>query len=385
MIVSKKSRKNRVLVIDDELGPRESIRFLLKNEYDVDCADSVDHGLDLLRQTSPDVIILDIKMPGKNGIEGLEEIRVVDPHISVIMLTGFGTLETAQEAMRLGARDYIKKPFDAWEMRERVGKHVGLTQVVRKRARTTLELKTLNSRMQVELAEKEHLASLGQASSEFVHDLRNPLTVVYGYVQILMQQLESVGDRLGDSSKEVLDYMGRIEKNVKRCQEMSEIWKNLGKHNKKRMKPCVVSDMIEELAESCAPLAAETGAQIDLARGPSDCVILADRIQIFRAIQNIVSNAIQALPEKDGIVRLSWSRNADHAEIRIEDNGCGLRSGEMDKVFTPYYTTKEDSDGMGLGLFISMKVVETHDGCIRLTNNANKGASATIQLPLLKS
>ena len=82
------------------------------------CADSVDAGLELLRKQSPDVIILDIKMPGKSGIEGLQEIREIEPDTSVIMLTGFGSLQTAQQAMRNGANDYVRKPFDTKEMRE---------------------------------------------------------------------------------------------------------------------------------------------------------------------------------------------------------------------------------------------------------------------------
>jgi DNA-binding NtrC family response regulator len=108
----------QVLVIDDEMGPRESLRMLLKPSYQVHTADSVEIGLQLLNEKKPDAIVLDIRMPGVTGIEGLRRIRQIDPHLSVIMLTGFGALETAKEAVRLGANDYISKPFDAREMRE---------------------------------------------------------------------------------------------------------------------------------------------------------------------------------------------------------------------------------------------------------------------------
>src|ERR1700737_5423165 len=105
----------QVLVIDDEMGPRESLRMLLKPDYQVHTADNVETGLKILREKGPDTIVMDIRMPGMNGIEGLRKIREIDPHLSVIMLTGFGALETAQEALRLGASDYINKPFDAGE------------------------------------------------------------------------------------------------------------------------------------------------------------------------------------------------------------------------------------------------------------------------------
>src|ERR1043166_605289 len=114
----------QVLVIDDEMGPRESLRMLLKPSYQVHTADSVEIGLQLLNEKKPDAIVLDIRMTGVTGIEGLRRIRQIDPHLSVIMLTGFGALETAKEAVRLGANDYISKPFDAGEMREVIGRNV---------------------------------------------------------------------------------------------------------------------------------------------------------------------------------------------------------------------------------------------------------------------
>ena len=88
--------KDRLLVIDDELGPRESLRFLFKDIYDVTCTDSVDKGVKALKKSAPDCIITDIKMPGKTGVEGLKEIRAIDPDVSIVMLTGGGSLETAR-------------------------------------------------------------------------------------------------------------------------------------------------------------------------------------------------------------------------------------------------------------------------------------------------
>ena len=86
----------KVLVIDDEKGPRESLRMVLKYDYEVFLADRVDGGIKLLREEKPDLVIMDIRMPEKSGIEGLQEIREIDSHVSIIMLTGYGDLETAQ-------------------------------------------------------------------------------------------------------------------------------------------------------------------------------------------------------------------------------------------------------------------------------------------------
>src|SRR5947208_7239082 len=180
----------KILVIDDEIGPRESLRMLLKPDYNVQTADCVEAGLKLLKEKKPDAIVMDIRMPGMTGIEGLRRIRQIDPHLSVIMLTGFGALETAKEALRLGANDYISKPFDAREMREVIGRNVERTRVQRTSETAAAEIRELNNRLLKELAQKERLASLGQASAEFVHDLGNPLTIVWGYVQLLAKKIE---------------------------------------------------------------------------------------------------------------------------------------------------------------------------------------------------
>src|ERR1700730_6374591 len=154
----------QVLVIDDEIGPRESLRMLLKPDYNVHTADCVDAGIKLLQEKRPDTVVMDIRMPGATGIEGLRRIREIDPHLSVIMLTGFGALETAQEALRLGANDYINKPFDAREMREVVDRNVERTRVHRTSEHASAEINALTNRVLNELAQKERPASLGQAS-----------------------------------------------------------------------------------------------------------------------------------------------------------------------------------------------------------------------------
>src|SRR5881275_1539934 len=213
-----------ILVIDDEIGPRESLRMLLKPNYRVHTADCVEAGIKLLKEKNPDTIVMDIRMPGVSGIEGLRQIREIDPHLSVIMLTGFGALDTAKEALRLGANDYISKPFDAHEMQQVIDRNVERTRVQRASDTAAAEIKELNSRLLKELAQKERLASLGQASAEFVHDLGNPLTIVWGYVQLLSKKLEQNGETSQASAKE----LGIIEQNVRLCRELLTMWRSYG-------------------------------------------------------------------------------------------------------------------------------------------------------------
>lgn len=373
-----------VLVIDDERGPRESLRILLKNEYNVLCADSVDWGLDLLQQNRPDVVVMDIRMPGKGGIQGLREIRQIDPVVSVVMLTGFGSLETAQEAIRLGANDYVRKPFDAPEMQDVIRRNVSRTQLERRRWRAEQELKTLNEELVTELAKKEHLAELGQKSAELVHDLRNPLTAVMGYAELLSDELRRSRDKLGEKWQDTSEYIEMIEKSVRRCKDLADMWLSLGRRDPQRMKPLLVCDLIGDIVRGLKQIAAGRGVRIDCQVAAAvESEISADHVQISRALHNILVNAIEAVSVGSGVIRVGCVPNGPHVEICIEDNGCGMDAEQLGHAFEPYFTTKKFT-GTGLGLFITRRVIEDHHGTIEMQSRPNEGTAVRIRLPLLK-
>src|ERR1700710_2135717 len=252
----------KVLVIDDEIGPRESLRMLLKPNYQVHTADSVEAGIRLLREKHPDAVITDIRMPGASGIDGLRRIREIDPHVAVIMLTGFGALETAQEALRLGANDYINKPFDAREMREVIGRNVERTRLHRTGMNAAEEIKELNNRLLKELAQKERLASLGQASAEFVHDLGNPLTIVWGYVQLLAKKLEQSEKGQPSENATSAKELNIIEQNVRLCRELLTMWQSYGSVEAAPHKPISVSAIVREVVKSVTAMAAQNGVEL---------------------------------------------------------------------------------------------------------------------------
>jgi len=104
--------KAMVLVIDDEISPRESLRMVLKEKYIVNTVSGALKGLDFLKHNHADLIILDIKMPEMDGITALKEIKEDHPDIEVILLTAYASLDTARDAIRFGAFDYLMKPFD---------------------------------------------------------------------------------------------------------------------------------------------------------------------------------------------------------------------------------------------------------------------------------
>lgn len=371
-----------ILVIDDERGPRESLRILLKNQYSVLCADSVDWGLELLQQNQPDAVVMDIRMPVKGGIEGLREIRRVDPLVSVIMLTGFGSLETAQEAIRLGANDYVRKPFDAVEMQDVIRRNVQRTQLERRRWHAEQELKEINEQLVEELAKKEHLAELGQKSAELVHDLRNPLAVVMGYAELLADELKRSRDQLGEHWQDTSEYIEMIEKSVRRCKDLADLWLSMGRRDPQRMKPLLVCELVGDIVQSLKQLAAGRGVRIDCQVGAVESEIVADHVQVTRALHNILVNAIEAVSVGGGVIRVCCVKNGPQAEISVDDNGCGMDADQLGHAFEPYFTTKRFT-GTGLGLFITKKVIEDHHGSIEIQSRPHQGTSVRIRLPLL--
>lgn len=373
--------QHRVLIIDDELGPRESLRILLKNEYEVFCADSVNRGIELLREKQPDVVVMDIRMPGKTGIEGLREIRALDPHVAVVMLTGFGALETAQEALRLGASDYLKKPFDTREMMEVIRTNVRRTALSRKRAGTERELQEINRRLTNELAKKDRLASMGQASAELVHDLRNPLAVVLGYVQILAEDLRRARETHAGSLDASAEYIGLIERNIQRCRDIIDAWQALGRNARSNHEPIRIDAVLSDVKESNHPIAISRRASFELDLQPEDVMVLGDAVQLGRAFQNLVSNALDALPEEGGRVRISGRLHEGRYRVVVSDNGHGIPPEHIENIFNAYFTTKPENKGTGLGLFITQRIIRDHLGKIEVRSGPG-GTDMIVTLPI---
>lgn len=114
--------KKRILICDDEEGVRESLNLILEKDYDISFATNGQEAVDHIKKSHTDLVILDIKMPRMNGIETLKQIKRAKPDIKVIIATGYKSVETASEAVKAGATDYIVKPFDSKQVLQSVAK-----------------------------------------------------------------------------------------------------------------------------------------------------------------------------------------------------------------------------------------------------------------------
>ena len=382
----------KVLVIDDELGPRESLRILLKNDYEVHCVDRVEKGLALLDEYQPDVIIMDIRMPGMDGIEGLRRIRQVNPAVAVIMLTGFGALETAQEAIRHGANDYLKKPFDTKEILQVIARNIERCELQQRRLKAEQELNDLNQRLVGELEQKSHLATLGQASAEIVHDLRNPLSVVLGYVQLLAEDLKLAKEANASHSQEVdpLEYVEVIEKSARRCRELLDLWNNLGKSTSDHPEPVNVVSMLQDIKGEAMAMARKQKASIifDLDCSP-EVLIEADRLQIPRTIINLIDNALKhgqtSAHRTEVNVSLQRAETAGQVVLQVRDYGPGIPPEQLNQVTNRFGRGESRlHSGSGLGLAIVAQIMHGLGGQLQLENGQQGGLKVRLYLPEAK-
>lgn len=379
------TEKEIVLIIDDELGPRESMRILLKEKYEVHTFDRVEKGLQEIEKCSPDAIVMDIRMPGVDGIEGLRRIREIDSVVSVIMLTGYGSLETARSAIQLGANDYLKKPFDVGEMMRVIADNVRRTKFTRRKNETEQNLHNLADTLMIELEEKRNMAKLGQASRELAHDLSSPLTVVMSSVEFLSHELKGIEDaqNIENRNKSAMEYITVIEEGLDRCTELLNAWRNLEKKSNMELVPCQIQPLIERIHREAEAMIGNRNIKLDYhIEGLSDVIIQADKLQLHRTIINLLSNAMDAVPSKSGIITLKSKTKENTLTLEISDNGPGIPKKLQNKIFEPYFTTKKEGMGTGLGLFISQRIIERHGGSLTLDNRKSQGATFLIELPL---
>ena len=186
--------KANVLVVDDELGPRESLKMILKPTCNVYTANNGQEAVDFVKQKSVNLVTLDLKMPGMTGIDALKEIKEYNPNIEVIVLTGYGSLNTAVEALRYGAFDYLTKPFDITQVEElarkgieRYKSNILTHQLAQKLDISATKLYDITDRKPEQVEEQlmyaEKLTVLGQLAPKIAHEINNPLQIIYGRAQ----------------------------------------------------------------------------------------------------------------------------------------------------------------------------------------------------------
>jgi len=219
------SEKPLVLVVDDEYGPRESIAYTLSADFDVVTAERASEGLQRLRERSFAVVILDIRMPEMDGIRALEAIRKIDTTVSVVMLTGYGTLQTAQQSMMHGANQFLRKPPDIAELLSAVRTQAQAASMRRQQIRVNREMESMNEALKREISERQPDVWQARAAVELVHDLANPLTVLIGYAALLVQEAKRVAYRDPEQGDKLHNFADVVSRAAEYCHHLADNWK----------------------------------------------------------------------------------------------------------------------------------------------------------------
>lgn len=365
------SEKLPVLVVDDEYGPRESIAFSLSGEFSVDTAERAREALAKLQARQYSAVVMDIRMPEMDGIRALEELRKIDPHVSVIMLTGYGTLLTAQQAMVAGANQYLRKPPDIAELIDAVRKQTQATRVRRTQAQAAIDAQSMNAALRREIEQNEPQIWQARASVELVHDLNNPLTVVIGYAALVADEAGVLARRDPDAAKKVIEYATMVEKAAEYCHHLSENWRHASKQATEFQRVDLV-----KVAKEVRDVIFFGNAAIECA-GLSEAWVRGSKFELMRVLQNLFKNSLEA-----GTTRLSvtFTKLGDQLEMTVADNGAGMDPERVKRALHGGYSSK--ASGTGLGLSICRHLAGTHGATFALESMPGKGTTVRLVFPM---
>lgn len=352
----------RILVVDDENGPRQALRMLLKPFYEVLTATGADAALELLQQETVGVVITDLRMPGSSGIALLREVKTNWPEIEVIILTGYGQLDSAMAAIDLGAFAYVEKPFDNVEMLAKV------------RACVARREETLQHLALEELAFKaSRFETLGRLVTGTMHDLGTPLSVINTHIdKLMMQRLEA----------DVAVRLRSIQAQVSYCAEIVRTTMNFLRHTPSRRAAFSLNSVVRTCLEVAGPIMAKEGVQIELDLETGLGPIEGELVLVRQAVLNLITNAGQAMGILEGnrtILIRTWTQDGEVC-LSVQDSGPGIPGHQRTRIFDALFTTKSEG-GTGLGLAVVKHVMAHHHGRITLEDPEEGGARFVLCFP----
>jgi signal transduction histidine kinase len=352
--------QGNILIIEDEPGPALALKMILKPYYQVYSAERGEAALEILKTTPIDVVSLDLRMPGLSGMPLLQKIKEHDPDIEVIVITGYGSLETAVESINLKVFSYVAKPFDVLEILETT-----------KRA----------------LQKRRNLQRLRHIKEEFfanlTHEFRTPLSAIMGYSSIL---LDEHGGTLTGDQREALDRIQANSRDLLSCVEgifflaaleAGEIPLTVWSFDARQL--------LGPLAERHAAAFAEKGVQLEIADVQS-LPIRTDEEKLAKIVDILVLNGLKFTEQ--GRVRVEARVQPDGPlEIRVSDTGIGMRPEEVAEVLEGFQqadpTARKRFRGIGLGLRLLTRMVGAMGGKVDVTSTLGGGTEFVVTVPPL--
>ncbi|MEJ2589559.1 MAG: response regulator [Deltaproteobacteria bacterium] len=367
----------RLLLVDDEADFRRTlVKRLKKRGITPREAGSGEEVLSVLEASPADVVVLDVKMPGMNGLETLRRIKKAYPRIEVIMLTGHATTQDGVEGIKQGAFDYLSKPIELDHLLGKIKQaHEKILREEDKRREAEFR-----SRMEQQMIATERLASLGTLAAGVAHEINNPLAIIKesaGWMGAILKK-----EALADMPRKA-DFrlaLDKIEKGVERARRITHQLLGTVKQTDSVAVEVDVQELVNEAVDLIRKEADQKGVEIVEAVDLSLAKIWSDPYKLRQVLINLLTNAVHATPA-GGKVSVGAEPVVEGVRIQIADTGQGIPKENLEKIFEPFFSTKPPGEGTGLGLFVSRSIVEKLGGRITVNSQLGKGSCFMVSIP----
>jgi signal transduction histidine kinase len=380
MSLDQTSRADRILVVDDSPDNLFLIQATLEDDgYQISLAEDGKTALALVEQLLPDLILLDVMMPEMDGYEVTERIRHNPklPYIPILLITAHER-SSVVKGLDIGADDFIRKPVDIDELLARV--------------RSLLRLKhSIDEREQMARQREDFVSRL-------THDLRTPL--VAADRMLLLFQQEAFG-ALPQEMHEAVDSMTRSnQKLLQMVNTLLEVYRHEAGCKTLTFNPVDVQELAQEVVQELKPLAEERGLKLTVeveqgsavgTEGQSTTVVMGDRLELHRVLTNLVGNAIKFTEQGAITVHVTGATDGKsnqpkkpYVTITVQDTGVGIPAEDQATLFERFHSGEHKRSGSGLGLYLSRRIVESHQGTIDVGSQPDEGSVFTIRLPAQK-
>jgi signal transduction histidine kinase len=366
----------RVLVVDDETGMRLAMArvlgpFTVATEHDngtvgfeVQTAETGEEALQRIGEAVPDLLLLDLKLPGISGLDVLRQMNERGHHTLTVMITAYATLETAIDATKKGAYDFLPKPFTPDELRVAVRRAVKHLMVQRQARR---------------LAEEKRQVRF-QFISVLGHELKAPLAAIEGYLQILKDGTAGADPAvLQQIIERALARSGGMRRLIAELLDLTRI------ESGQKRRDFVDVDL-REVAQASLDTFASPAAERRIAlalHAPDTVRMVADRGEMEILFNNLVSNAVK-YNRDGGRVDVTIERADGRVRFEVADTGIGLSADEASRLFQEFVRIKNDRTrtipGTGLGLSIVKKLAQLYSGDVTVESEPNAGSRFTVTL-----
>jgi len=358
-------KKPIVLIIDDEEFMLDSCcQVFTKEGYQTETAKDGDAGLQKFKETKPDLVLVDLKMPGKSGMQVLEELRTIDSNCVAIVITGYATIESAVEAMKHGAYDFLPKPFTPDELRIIVRRGLERRQSIEE---------TEKLREEKEMMRYNFVTMVS-------HELRSPLAAVQQNLMVI------TGGLVGEIPEKTNQMLLRMKERIKGLISLISDWLDLSRIESgemvTKMEPVDLKIILSEVMEMMKPLADEKKVTLRFTAPEKYPSIVGGRETLQMLFTNLIHNGIK-YNRKGGKVEVILENEDQGTKIIVKDTGVGIPREKLPLIFEQFYRVKKKEAvvGSGLGLSIVKKIVEAHSGSIGVESELGKGTTFTVCLP----